>query len=241
MSTPKELGYWCIMGLAQQIRLLLKAAKVDFIDKQYTPETAADWFAKDKPSMISSGQTNLPNLPYLKMDDGSVIVESGAIMRFLGEKYGYWGSNIDERYQSEQIYGAVKDVYDKFYRFVACQNTPKETYENKEKRDKWHTEIYNALNGPISKELAKLKLSSGNESQLTWVDFSFLYIFTLFRAYSNEIKNIKEIDDYIQRVLNVGGQDLKNYYEESHKTVRVIVANYWYWGDGMLEDLEPVY
>jgi len=257
MSEDKEtieLGYWCIQGLAQQIRFLLTAAKIDFKDKHYTPETAMVWFGEDKPNMLKN-HTNFPNLPYLKItkiiksdkEDSEdtkeikVITQSSAIMRYIGEKYNFNSDNIDERLQAETFYNACKDIYDKFYKFVSSNITPSEKYNSKEDRDKWYNEIKEMLK-PVCSELSKhIELANGTD-KLSWVDFSLLYFFNLLITYSSEIKSeMKEITEYIDRVVDTAGDDFKKYFENSNKKDLVTISGYWHWGSGCIDDLESEY
>lgn len=81
MTEQVTLGYWDIRGLAHSIRLLLKAANVDFVDVTYEENNRETWY-----QVKSTLDLPLPNLPYLI--DGEVkLTQSLAILRYLGRKH----------------------------------------------------------------------------------------------------------------------------------------------------------
>ncbi|KAL1285945.1 Glutathione S-transferase [Trichinella pseudospiralis] len=84
MAPKYKLAYFAIRGLAEPIRLLLHDQKVNFEDERFDKK---DW-PEIKPKMLF-GQ-----VPCLYEDD-KPIVQSGAIMRHLGRRFGLYG-NADE-------------------------------------------------------------------------------------------------------------------------------------------------
>lgn len=86
--------YWNILGLAQAARLALVAAQVDFVDVRIDADvTEQGWIdAKHTPEMEKA--LSFPNLPYfLTPDLGSGLVQSDAILRYIGDKYGMLGAS----------------------------------------------------------------------------------------------------------------------------------------------------
>nr|XP_034305107.1 S-crystallin SL11 [Crassostrea gigas] len=94
-----KLLYFASKGRGQPIRLLLHIAGVDFDDVNVTLK---EW--KDI-------KANMPHrkLPVLEVD-GNLIPQSGAILRYLGREFGYYGSNNAEKTRIDVISGAVDDI-----------------------------------------------------------------------------------------------------------------------------------
>jgi len=76
------LGYWCIRGLAEPIRNLLRFADVKFEDKQYSEPNGWEEWAKDKEAL----GLDFPNLPYY-IDGDLKITETTAILSYLARKH----------------------------------------------------------------------------------------------------------------------------------------------------------
>lgn len=74
------LGYWAMPLRAQPARYILELAGYPYEEKQYTPETAGDWFGKDKQSL----GLDFPNLPYL-INGATKLTESQNIVNYLVE------------------------------------------------------------------------------------------------------------------------------------------------------------
>ena len=95
-----QLYYWKIRGLGSLINMAFAASGVDYELKEYTPETAQQWFGSDKPGL---GAT-LPNLPFLR--DGKVsISEHEPIFRHVLRKYKpeLLGRTVDEQAEVDQF------------------------------------------------------------------------------------------------------------------------------------------
>uniref|UniRef100_A0A914Z2L6 glutathione transferase n=1 Tax=Panagrolaimus superbus TaxID=310955 RepID=A0A914Z2L6_9BILA len=90
------LNYFPIRGLAEPARLLLHYAGQEFTDKRLTNE---QWLAM-KP-LTPYGQ-----LPILEVD-GHTIAQSGAIYRFLGNKFGLCGKDEWESAEIDSIMFAL--------------------------------------------------------------------------------------------------------------------------------------
>ncbi|XP_062522388.1 glutathione S-transferase Mu 4-like [Corticium candelabrum] len=92
-----KLGYWDLRGLCQPIRLLLAYKGEQFEEKRYEVKDAEkrkEWQEKDK---LKTGlDLPFPNLPYL-IDGDRKLVQSQAILYYLGRKYNMCGKTEDER------------------------------------------------------------------------------------------------------------------------------------------------
>lgn len=105
-ETPSErpvLMYWGIRGLAQPIRNLLKYKGVAFDEVTYTDPDK--WFGADKPVQ----PVPFPNLPAWFDTNGVKIVQSGAIFRHLGRKYGLLGTTEAEMAIVDMCFEQVVD------------------------------------------------------------------------------------------------------------------------------------
>ncbi|XP_018589386.1 glutathione S-transferase Mu 3-like [Scleropages formosus] len=90
-----KLAYWDIRGLAQPIRLLLEYTGTSYEEKFYSCGEAPNydkscWFDEKEKLGI-----DFANLPYL-VDGDRKIVQSNAIMRYIGRKHNLCGESEDE-------------------------------------------------------------------------------------------------------------------------------------------------
>ncbi|KRZ24561.1 putative splicing factor, arginine/serine-rich 7 [Trichinella pseudospiralis] len=106
MAPKYKLAYFAIRGLAEPIRLLLHDQKVNFEDERFDKK---DW-PEIKPKMLF-GQ-----VPCLYEDD-KPIVQSGAIMRHLGRRFGLYG-NADEMTYVDVVYEGIVDLRLKYARLI---------------------------------------------------------------------------------------------------------------------------
>jgi glutathione S-transferase len=99
-----KLTYFDVYGKAEAIRLLLNHAGVEYEDIRVTgPEFMA---IKDDKTKVPYGQ-----LPVLQKD-GKVYSQSVAILRFLGNTYGYYPEDAEQRYQCDQLIALLADFVD---------------------------------------------------------------------------------------------------------------------------------
>jgi len=85
-----EIGYWPIRGLGNPVRFLLEYLGIEYKETRY--DDPQKWFGKDK---METG-LDFPNIPWYK-DDDVHLSQSGAILRYLGEKHGLDGKDAVER------------------------------------------------------------------------------------------------------------------------------------------------
>ncbi|KAI9002168.1 mu class glutathione-s-transferase [Hyaloraphidium curvatum] len=106
-KTPKDkplLGYWDIRGLGQPIRNLLHYVGVEYDEVLYFEGRQPDW-GKDKPIQ----PTPFPNLPYFFDTNGIKLVQSSAIVRYIGRKHGLLGSTEQESAYVDMVMDEVED------------------------------------------------------------------------------------------------------------------------------------
>jgi glutathione S-transferase len=92
--------YFDIYGRAEAIRLLLIHSRTPFVDHRLTSE---EW-----PQMKASGVCEFGQLPMVEVD-GLKLVQSYAIMRYLGVKLGYVPTDPVQHYQMDSIIGLRDD------------------------------------------------------------------------------------------------------------------------------------
>ena len=105
------LGYWAIRGLASQIRYQMVYLGVDYAEELYEQGDGPDfdrscWLEKkDKLGL------KFPNLPYF-IDGEARLTETGAIMKFIANKYGpeLLGTSPAQIGQVEMVAQVVSDL-----------------------------------------------------------------------------------------------------------------------------------
>ncbi len=102
-----KLHYFAGYGRADSIRMLLKHAKVDFEEVNYTFETIAD--AK------AAGILEFGQLPVLE-HNGKHYSQSNAILRALGKIHGYYPEEAYEAWRVDSTLELIGDLQNAFYR-----------------------------------------------------------------------------------------------------------------------------
>jgi len=92
--------YFDIYGRAEAIRILLAHSGTPFLDHRLTSE---DWA-----QLKASGVCEFGQVPMVEVD-GLKLVQSYAIMRYLGVKLGYVPSDPVQHYQMDSIIGLRDD------------------------------------------------------------------------------------------------------------------------------------
>jgi glutathione S-transferase len=96
-----KITYFNIHGKAEPIRMLLKHAKIPFIDHRITKEE----FSKLK----SEGVLPAGQVPVMTDQDGRIYNQSGAILRSLGLKYGYYPTQWDQAFTCNWAMDTIDD------------------------------------------------------------------------------------------------------------------------------------
>ena len=105
MENPVRLVYFKAHGRVDAIRMLLNHAKVEFEDKQITPE---EWMQGDIKKELVLGQAPMLNI------DGKSLFQSMAILRYIGRKYGYYPEDAYQAYLVDLIMDAQSDFCNGF-------------------------------------------------------------------------------------------------------------------------------
>ena len=111
-----EFSYWYVAGLAQGIRYLLAANK-NLECTEIAQTDMNQWFSQNKTELAK--QTTFPNLPYLKLKNGSVITQSSAIFRFLGRISKMDGNNEESALvKIDVVNGILDDLWSKWVKLI---------------------------------------------------------------------------------------------------------------------------
>jgi glutathione S-transferase len=122
MTDVIKFYYFDAPGRGEQVRCLLKHAKVPFEDIRYTYEK---WAAEKTSPKFEYSQ--MPMLEY----NGKYLSQTPAIMHFLAMKYKYVPENPDLAYQVMNVYCAAVDVFDVFAKWNYVIKDPKEKEASK--------------------------------------------------------------------------------------------------------------
>ena len=106
MSSIK-VHYFPGYGRAEAIRMLLAHANVPFENVNYT-------FA-ELPAAKESGNLEFGQLPVVEID-GKFHSQSGAILRLVGSKYGYYPQDALTAYRIDSILDFINDLLNSFYK-----------------------------------------------------------------------------------------------------------------------------
>jgi len=121
-----ELRYFASRGRAEVIRLTLEEIGMKYTDTQYSNE---EW-AKVKPDTTLFPFAQVPSLSI----DGVDLVQTGAILRYLGRKHNMYGDNPLEQTQIDIAIGGFEDLLQKYGPLVYDQ-------EFETKKEKYLTEV----------------------------------------------------------------------------------------------------
>ncbi|GBN67968.1 Glutathione S-transferase class-mu isozyme 1 [Araneus ventricosus] len=197
MAKP-VLCYWNIRGVAEPIRYLLHYKKVDFEDKRYPADDPGyDQWQKDKLEVGLDFQV----LPYY-IEGDIKLTHNIAIMRYLGYKYGLTGNTSEEKRRVVIAEQQSVDFRDKLRSSVTSkefQATEKEGF----------LKTVQPMLQQWENFLGDNKFVAGDD--ITYVDFmvyealdhyriyheSVLDDYPSLTAYFNRIKNLPEIQDYL--------------------------------------------
>ena len=100
-----RLHYFDIWGRAEMIRILLHHAKVEY------ENVIIDGEGLNK--LRAEGAVEFEQIPMLEIGDKK-YVQSTAILRLLGRKYGYYPSDVEEAYWIDSFMDSIEDTLKKF-------------------------------------------------------------------------------------------------------------------------------
>ena len=112
-----KLYYFDIYGRAESIRFLLSHAKAPHENVLINGETLQE--------LKKSGKLEFGQVPMLETDDGKHLVQSWAILRFLGRKYGYYPEDPETAWKIDSTIDAVEDYLNAYFKFHFESNEEK--------------------------------------------------------------------------------------------------------------------
>jgi glutathione S-transferase len=109
------IGYWSIRGLGAPIRMMLCAAKKDFICRMYDAKEAPDgaWRSRYRDEYKSDllRYTSFMNLPYLVDEDEHLfLTQSNACLQYIGDAVGMMGKDKNRHAVCIQFLCEIHDL-----------------------------------------------------------------------------------------------------------------------------------
>uniref|UniRef100_A0A7S3RIV8 Glutathione S-transferase n=1 Tax=Strombidinopsis acuminata TaxID=141414 RepID=A0A7S3RIV8_9SPIT len=102
-----KVYYFDAYGRAEAIRMMFIHAKVEFEDIRLTREQFAE--------LKAAGKFEFGQVPAIETPEGKVLVQSGAINRYVGTKLGYLPSDPLAAYEVDNLCDAINDMYMKLF------------------------------------------------------------------------------------------------------------------------------
>lgn len=127
-SNEYVLGYWSIKGLAAPIRMAFACAGIAYRDELFAMSEVegrwrSSWPLKAK-EMLANGESAFPNLPFLILpaagehSERKVVMQSGAILRYVGQLGGLMGQNPVESLLVDELLEQTMDLRNEMVRVV---------------------------------------------------------------------------------------------------------------------------
>ncbi|EOD29475.1 hypothetical protein EMIHUDRAFT_233986 [Emiliania huxleyi CCMP1516] len=159
LQRPKfiRMGYWDIRGLGAPLRMLLAYSGVEHELVFHEEAEDSSWFEVKKPEMKKKNA--LANLPYLEVDDGSLVVcESNVCLMYLQDSLGLGPKSEAAKLQSYALLSMYmctrNDMVNRAYFEDVLSPPPCPT------REAFDASMKDLLaSGPFSKYEASLELS----------------------------------------------------------------------------------
>ena len=111
-----KLYYFDIYGRAESIRFLLSHAKVEYENVNAGPIMG---------ELKESGKLEFGQVPLLETADGHRMVQSWAILRYLGRTYGYYPNEAELAWKIDSTIDAVEDYLAAYFKFNFESNEEK--------------------------------------------------------------------------------------------------------------------
>ena len=112
-----KLFYFDIYGRAESIRFLLAHAKVEYENVLINGEVLQ--------KLKAEGKLEFGQVPLFETEDGKLLVQSWAILRFLGRKYGYYPEDPETAWKIDSTIDAVEDYLNAYFKFNFESNEEK--------------------------------------------------------------------------------------------------------------------
>ena len=146
MSKP-TLIYWGIKGQAFPARIALHMAGVDFEDRMIFK--IEDWFGENAMRSQYEAKNALANLPCLELKDGTVINQSGAVLRHVARKHDLYGADIIDNARVDEVIGHLEDGW------RALGRLPDDKHKFLEAREQFKSEMVTWMYGSLDRYIEK--------------------------------------------------------------------------------------
>ena len=100
-----KLTYFGVYARAEPIRMLLDHAKVKYEDNRIGFPDMAD--------LKKSGKLEFGQVPLFEWKDGTLMAQSGAILRALGMEYGYYPTDPVQMWLCDSTMDGIYDIFPK--------------------------------------------------------------------------------------------------------------------------------
>lgn len=111
--TKLQIGYWAIRGLGAPLRMICEYMKIEWDSILYDPIKVGDkwdwdcWFKKGKSTLQTKNA--FANLPHI-IDNGLVICQTNACLKYLGQKFKLYGENDIDAIKVDQCLYQIMDL-----------------------------------------------------------------------------------------------------------------------------------
>ena len=212
MAALVRLTYFKGRGLAEQIRFMLADTGTQYEERTITTPLLQQ--------LRQDGELFFQQLPLLEID-GLKLVQSGAIMRYLGRKHGMYGSSESEAYQCDMIADGLADLRKSFTSF--------DNYRLRKKDEAAYVAQVAALLPRYLRPLEEmLKTNNGGEKtgfllgeKITYTDVSLLEVLEHVKETFPDLleKEYPYLSAFRERTLDRPG--LKAHYAAGRRNVAI--------------------
>ncbi|XP_028513215.1 glutathione S-transferase 4 isoform X2 [Exaiptasia diaphana] len=201
-----HLVYFDMRSLGESTRVMFALAGVPYTEERmpyiYTGIYCDEWL-----TMKANGRSPFGKIPLLELGDGRAICQSGAILRFLANEFGFCPSSNYDKASADMILDSVKDMQTKLdSQFYG-------NYKNPERREEIRTSVLKEFIPQQIQYLDNiLQKNKGGKGyfvgeKITYADIA---VFCFLNGYlaggaleaPNEIKNYPLLVDFYNRVMN---------------------------------------
>jgi len=182
-----KVHYFNARGRAEPIRLVLVAANQKFEDIRIEQ---ADW-----PKVKPTAPTGV--LPFVETPEKNILIQSGAISRYLAKKYDLFGKGECEYYAVEKTLFQLSDIFQELSKLffvpdAQFENAKKEFIEGKAK----------GLTTDLVKFLAESKTGFFAGATPTVADLTAICLVDTLQKLAPEfLSDFKELSDHHTKVL----------------------------------------
>jgi NAD(P)H dehydrogenase (quinone) len=156
-----KLTYFEFPGRGEQVRCLLKYAKVSFEDNRISFQK---WGEEKK-----SGKYEYEQLPSLEWH-GKVLAQTPAIMQFLAEKLNFMPSDPMMKYEAIATYTAVVDIFNTYASMLTEKNSEAKEAKKKDYYGSFIPFMFGKFEQRLKKQMNKQFMIG---QSITYVDFAF--------------------------------------------------------------------